>query len=213
MIKIAITGGIATGKSTIANMLYDKGAHVQKADDIGRQLLTIPNIEYFKVVAEFGREILDNDNSQRDQWVINRKKLAKIVFEKDKHKLVKLEEIIHPGVENSIKSSIALLELSSRNTAFVFESALLYQSGMEKYFDHVLVARCDRDKQLSRTAIRDDATYQETEQRMINQLDYECVHTRSFMDEVSKYTFIDTNSWNTVQEQIDEFWSKITNEN
>src|ERR1700722_12169103 len=112
MRKIGLTGGIASGKSTVAAMLRELGFDVIFADEISRGLLDPGQVAYDETVREFGREIVLADGT------LDRKKLAGIFFSVQS-KLDKLKTIIHPGVEAEMLRKFGGLERQGRWVAFV----------------------------------------------------------------------------------------------
>src|SRR5699024_5078503 len=107
---IGITGGIATGKSTVTNFLIDKGYKVIDADKIAREVVEKGEIAYDEIVNYFGNNILKKDGS------IDRKKLGEIIFN-DQNKRTKLNSIVHPQVIKKIKENI---NLCSKNNNILF---------------------------------------------------------------------------------------------
>lgn len=127
--KIAITGGIATGKSQALKIFKKLGSYVLNADEIVHTLLLKNNDIKLQIIETFGNEILEKNK-------INRKKLAKIVFE-DKKKLVTLEKIIHPQVLIEIEKEYEKVK-SKKFNFFVVEMPLLFEIGAQKYFDIII---------------------------------------------------------------------------
>ena len=117
---IGITGGIGTGKSTVAHLLKKKGATVIDADGIGWEILDQKKDQLVKV---FGHQILNKDNQ------VDRKKLGKIVF-KDHNKRIALEKIVHPLLLRELKKHIA----KENSKSLVVDCALIYEWGIQNWF-------------------------------------------------------------------------------
>ena len=146
MLRVALTGGIASGKSTVAAMLRERGCAVLDADTLGHDLLQPGQAAYDEVVRAFGREILAADGS------VDRGKLGGIVFG-DGAKRAQLERILHPRIlEAAAKWFAAAGEpggSGARGFAFL-EATLIYEAGYKPNFDRVVVCWCRREQQVER---------------------------------------------------------------
>ena len=140
---IGLTGGIASGKSTVSKYLAEKGFKVYDADKIAKDISRKKSVQE-EIIATFGNEILDENGN------VDRKKLKEIVFE-NKEKLKKLNAIIHPKVIDFYK------ELKEKDTdeIIVFDVPLLFESGIDKFCDKILVVISDYEIQLDRIVERD----------------------------------------------------------
>jgi dephospho-CoA kinase len=143
MLRYGLTGGIASGKSTVAGMLRELGFPVIEADRLAHQVMEPGQPAYNQVVSVFGDAILDSDKR------INRSSLAAIVFN-NQEKLTQLNGIIHPRVEEELLRQFAELELSARYPAAFVEAALIFEAGLHKRLDGVVVASCLPEQQLAR---------------------------------------------------------------
>jgi dephospho-CoA kinase len=147
MLRLGLTGGIASGKTAVAAMLREMGFAVLDADSLAHKLIEPGEPAYDDVVREFGAPILDTDNR------IDRVKLAAIVFS-DPAKLARLNAILHPRVESVIHEQFAKwLRNGTRAAAFV-EAALLVEAGYHKNLDGLVVTWCRPDQQLARLLAR-----------------------------------------------------------
>jgi len=165
MIAIGLTGGIATGKSTVGKILRRKGIEVVSADELVHQALLPGGGSYDSVVKEFGREILQPDGK------INRKLLGEIVFKDDSARR-RLEQLTHPVVIAAIKQR---LESGARagNKIIVVETPLLFEVGLCDLFDYIWVVSSTHERQLERICKRDRLTEAEAERRIAAQLPLE----------------------------------------
>ena len=143
MLRYGLTGGIASGKSTVAVMLRELGFPVIEADRLAHQVMEPGQPAYDEVVSVFGETILDSDKS------VNRSSLAAIVFNDDE-KLTQLNGIIHPRVEEKLLQHFTELELSERYPAAFVEAALIFEAGLHKKLDGVVLAWCLPEQQLAR---------------------------------------------------------------
>lgn len=134
--KIAVTGGIASGKSTVCRFLRELGAYVISADDIVHQLL-IPQTELGKkVVALLGQDVVVGE-------AFSREAISKKVF-RDPHLLKSLEQLIHPEVQRFIEAEYyQVVKEKFPFTLFVAEVPLLFESGQEVFYDVTIVVLSD----------------------------------------------------------------------
>lgn len=157
--KIAITGGIGSGKSTVMKILQNKGYKVYSCDEVYSVLIT-ERAFLAKLCAEFGN-ILDNNDG------LDRKKLSEIVFS-DANKLKRLNELTHPAIYQKMFTLAA-----ENNCTCFFEVPLLFEDGKENLFDEVIVVLRDREKRISEVIKRDNLSMEEVQKRVINQVDYD----------------------------------------
>lgn len=161
MRRIALTGGIATGKSYVARTLRALGVPVIDADVLARAVVERGTPALAAIRARFGDDVTQPDGT------LDRKRLADIVF-RDPAARRDLEAITHPAVRAGIEAFFASLP---QETAFaVADIPLLYETGREKDFDRVIVAACPPDMQIARVMSRDGATREEAERRLAAQL-------------------------------------------
>ena len=117
MLTVALTGGIASGKSVIADILRDVGCYIHHADRIAHELMEPDKPAWKKIVAHFGKKILNENKT------INRSRLGKIIFS-DKKEQRFLNELIHPLVHEKKKETIQKLEKEGRFNFFVCYCAI-----------------------------------------------------------------------------------------
>jgi len=147
MLRLGLTGGIASGKTDVAAMLRDLGFTVLDADSLAHQLIEPGQPAYDEIVREFGASILDSGKR------VDRAKLASIVFA-DPAKLARLNAIVHPRVETAIHQQFAEWSRDgTRNAAFV-EAALLVEAGYHKNLDGLVVTWCRPEQHLERLRAR-----------------------------------------------------------
>lgn len=135
MIRVAITGGIAAGKSTVCHIFQELGAYVVSADHIVHEIYS-QNLSYKKqVIALLGQEIVTDGE-------IDRKKVAEIVFN-SAEKLRKLEELIHPFVNEEIDKQYEKVKHEKKYNLFVVEFPLLYEIGAHQLYDYVITVHAE----------------------------------------------------------------------
>jgi len=195
---IGLTGGIASGKSTVTALLKEKGAVIIDADKIAREIMSKGEPAWFEVLNYFGDEILNNDRSD-----IDRKKLAHIVFS-DKAKLEVLNNITHPKIIEEIKRQVEEYKKAGKKI-IVIDAALLIETGLDKIADEVWVVAANEDIQLQRLMAREkDITKDEALKRIKSQMPL--AEKLKFADRV-----IDNNSSiEETKKQVDKMWTKIS---
>jgi dephospho-CoA kinase len=147
MKRLGLTGGIASGKSAIAEMLRELGFHVIDADELGHTLMEPGRPAFSEIVKEFGEGVIDGAGR------IDRRRLGEMVFA-DRRKLEKLNAILHPRVEEEMSRQFAEWEEEGvRDAAFV-EAALLVEAGYQKKLDGLVVAWCKPEQQIERLLAR-----------------------------------------------------------
>ena len=165
-ILIGLTGGIASGKSTVLQHLRQAGYSVIDADKLGHKVLEQGNPGYSKVVKCFGNEILNPDGS------VNRTAVGRIVFV-DAEKLKQLNEISHPIIEEMIQKEFEE-SVSDSNGGIVFlEAALLIEANWYKICGHIWVVSLDHTVAVRRLKERDNLSETEAKLRVGAQLDQE----------------------------------------
>lgn len=146
MLRFGLTGGIASGKSTVAAMLREKGFAVLDADRLAHGLIDPGQPAHEEVVRTFGNEILEAGGR------VDRKRLGAIVFS-DRAALQRLNAILHPRVAEETWRQFDEWEREGKSVAFV-EAALLVEAGMHTQLDGVVVAWCTPEQQLARLVQR-----------------------------------------------------------
>jgi dephospho-CoA kinase len=157
MVKIALTGGIATGKSYVGRRLRDAGVPLVDADVLAREVVAAGTPGLAAVVDRFGRDMLTAEG------VLDRAKLGDLVFH-DTAARKDLEAIVHPAVRDAIG---AFFERLPESTPFaVADVPLLYETGRERDFDSVVVAACQPETQIARLMHRNLLSREDAERRL-----------------------------------------------
>jgi len=192
---IGLTGGIATGKSTVSAMLAELGAAVVDADQVAREVV-LPGEPALRQVAEtFGQAVLNEDGT------LNRKKLGEIVFA-DEMKRKALEAILHPAIRQVMNDRIDRLERENPGRLVVADIPLLYETGLDARYPEVLVVYVPPDVQLERLMKRDGLTEAKARERLNAQLP---------IDEKKKRADWVIDNSGTLEEtrrQVLDFWRK-----
>ncbi|MGX7148487.1 dephospho-CoA kinase [Enterococcus ureasiticus] len=161
---LGLTGGIATGKSTVVTVFKSLNFPIVDADVIAREIVEVGTPALEKVVAVFGSEIVSKDGS------LDRKKLGEIIFS-DEKKRKKLNEILSPFLKKAILTQIA--DKKNQAPLVIVDIPLLFEGGYDKFVDKVAVVYIPEETQLARLMKRDNLTQAEAQQRIKSQLSIE----------------------------------------
>ncbi|MCM3599273.1 dephospho-CoA kinase [Robertmurraya korlensis] len=197
---VGLTGGIASGKSTVANMFKEMGIEVIDADVEARKAVEIGEEAYEQIVTYFGEGILNADHT------INRSSLGEIIFN-DSVKRQKLNEIVHPDVRSRMneKKEAAVLR---GDQIVVLDIPLLFESGLKHMVNVVLLVYVEKDVQLQRLMDRNLLTKEEALARIQSQMPIE--DKRKLADKVLN----NNGSIEDTKKQLIELladWKTITN--
>lgn len=174
MILIGLTGGVATGKSTVAKMFKQCGAIVIDADELAREVVQPDKPAWRDIVRRFGKSILNADRT------INRQALAQIVFG-NRAKLRELERIIHPRVAREQQRLTKEAAQKDPNVVVLYDVPLLFEAGIDNRVDQIIVVTADQRTQIARLKQRNGLTRAEALQRIRNQLPLSKKITRADM--------------------------------
>jgi len=147
MLRLGLTGGIASGKSAVAAMLREMGFAVLDADSLAHRLIGPGQPAYAEVLQEFGQAVLAPDGR------VGRAKLSAIVFA-DRARLDRLNAIVHPRVAEAVFRQFEEWQRGGTRDAAFVEAALLIESGIHKKLDGLVVAWCKPEQQLERLVAR-----------------------------------------------------------
>jgi len=159
ILTVGLTGGIASGKSTVAKRFALRGAFTIDADRIAHQAIEPDGPAHADVVKHFGDRILDTDGK------IVRARLGAIVFA-DRRRLDELNAIVHPRVREESKRLIRACVDQGRHPMAVYDAALLIETGIYKEFDRLVVVACSRERQIERLRERDGMDVEQAESRI-----------------------------------------------
>ena len=191
--NIGLTGGIATGKSTVSRLLAERGAAIIDADVIAREIME-PGHPVLAAVSEpFGPGVLNADGT------LNRKKLGEIVFSNPEERKA-LEALTHPAIRAEMKQRMEELEAADPHRLVVADIPLLYESGLDPLYERIMVVYVPREVQLTRLMLRDGLSKEAAEQRISAQMDIEIKKERADI-------LIDNSGGlEETKRQIDDFW-------
>jgi dephospho-CoA kinase len=163
MLTIGLTGGIGSGKSTVAQILGEFGAPILDADKVAHTTYAPGGPAYDAVIAAFGAQVLASDRT------IDRKKLGSIVFG-NPEQLNKLTSIVWPATFESIRRDVTELRASGATLPIVVEAAILIEANWHSLFDEIWLVRAPREQVVTRIEIQRGLKPSETEARIRAQL-------------------------------------------
>ena len=186
--KVAVTGGLASGKTTICNYLKKNGAYIVSADEIVHQLLTLDTAVGEKIVADLGPNYVKERK-------IDRKRLAKLAFS-DPKKLKNLEASLHPAVLDEIEREYERVKNQKTFSFFVAEVPLLYECEWEAHFDLIIVVASEEELCKKRYQEMEPSAPADYSQRMARQLPMQEKQRRS------EFRILNNGSFEDLENQV-----------
>ena len=194
MLKIGLTGGAATGKSTVSEILRGLGAYIIDVDLIGRKWWKRkPCLK--EIAAQFGEDMLQPDGS------LDRKKMGDLVFA-DREKLERLNAIVHPAMTARVEEKIKKLEGDQSTRTVVVDAAILIEMGLRRLVDCLWLVWADRKTQVERLMTRDGMSQEKAENIINSQMP---------MEEKERYADVVIENTGTLQDletKIRKLWEK-----
>lgn len=167
MLKVGLTGGIATGKSSVGKMFAELGVHTIDADEIAHDLMRPGEKVYDEVLHRFGPEVLNPDKT------VNRTRLAELAFDQKRPRIYELNSIVHPGVIQRYEKWMDEIGAREPDAIVMLEAALLLEAGLRRRFDRVIVVSCKPQQRIERWEKRlqvdSDTARKEVTRRMMAQ--------------------------------------------
>ena len=208
MLKVGLTGGIASGKSVVGEMFVSLGAHLARADDIAHQLMLPGQPVYNEVVRHFGSSILHADGS------VDRSRLADAAFSKAADsatsRIEELNRIVHPAVIRRQDEWMEEMGRQDPHAVAIVEAALILEAGAAKRFDRLIVVTCGDDQRIARFAARQkldrEAARKEVSRRMAAQL------PEQEKIKAADYVIDNSVSLDRTQDQVRQLWEKLRSE-
>lgn len=195
MLSVGLTGGFASGKTTVAKMLNKKSVKFISADEIVHAILNSPGAGRERILRAFGRDILTAGR-------IDRHKLGRVVFREARQRKI-LEKIIHPQVIKTIKAQVRLQKQRRRYAVLMVEVPLLFEAGLEKTFDLTVAVIATRRQQIQRALQSRSLTRQEIIGRMKAQLPL------SQKKQLADILIDNRGSFQYTKRQVDRIWRKF----
>lgn len=191
-LKIAVTGGIGSGKSTVCDVFRSHGYTILNADQISKEILSTSQKAKERIISHFGKDSFKNDKP-------NKEYLADKVFNNQENLKI-LNSILHPPTIEKINREMQN-SLRTNNIVFV-EAALIYEANMEDMFDHVLLVSSPEGTRIDRIKVRDGVNEEQIKNRIRNQMSED--HKKKLAD------FVIENNKSLIELKIKaEFFLKI----
>ena len=187
MLRVGLTGGIGSGKSTASNFFESFGSFVINADEEAKNLLSSSDTVQHELISEFGTDIIDVSGR------INKAKLARVAFQDEEHQQ-RLNSVIHPYIYNIIDNQFNRILNEGKFDIFIVDGALIFESGYDIHMDYIIVVtallknRMERAldrKTLSREEILKRIDLQWPEEEKVNLADF-VIHNDGSEDELKK---------------------------
>jgi dephospho-CoA kinase len=163
MILVGLTGGVATGKSTVAKMFKRCGAVVIDADELARDVVKPDKPAWRQIVRTFGKTVLNPDRT------LNRRELGAVVFG-NRTKLRRLEHIVHPRVAREQTRLARHAARKDPHVVVIYDVPLLFEAGVDKRVDKIIVVTADRETQIARLMKRNGLLRAEAIRRISSQM-------------------------------------------
>ena len=163
MLRVGLTGGLASGKSSVGHILVELGCHLLEADKVGHRVLQPGAAAYAPVVAHFGPTILDAAGR------IDRKKLGAIVFSHPAE-LEALNKIVHPLVFAEQERWFAAIAAQDPGAIAIIEAAIMVETGSYNRYDKLILAHCGQQQQVARAMARDGLSEAAVRDRLARQM-------------------------------------------
>ena len=159
MLKVGLTGGIGSGKSSVSKLFLKWGAYIFDSDKEAKLILESNETTQNELIAEFGTDVLNAEGK------IDKAKLARIAFQDEDHQL-RLNTIIHPYVFSEIDTVFNKVLSSGKHEIFIVDAALIYESGADTHMDYVIVVTSHLKLRTERVMSRGDLNRDEFFKRL-----------------------------------------------
>tara|TARA_B000000460_G_scaffold94239_1_gene65945 strand:- start:253 stop:846 length:594 start_codon:yes stop_codon:yes gene_type:complete len=159
MLRVGLTGGIGSGKSTASQHFSSLGAYVINADEEAKNLISTNEIVQNELIAEFGTDIIDGTGS------VNKKKLARIAFQDQDHQQ-RLNSVVHPYIYNLIDKEFNQVLNVGKHDIFIVDGALIFESGYDVHLDYVIVVTAQLKNRMERALGRETLSREEILKRI-----------------------------------------------
>ena len=159
MLRVGLTGGIGTGKSTTSNFFKEIGAFVFDADNEAKNLLSSNDVVQHELISEFGTDIINPSGE------IDKKKLARVAFQDVDHQR-RLNSVVHPYIYDLIDNSYDKVLSDGKHNVFIIDAAMIYESGYDIHLDYVIVITAQLKNRMERALARNTLTREEILKRM-----------------------------------------------
>ena len=202
MLKVGLTGGIASGKTVVGEMFVALGARLVQADQIAHALMLPGELVYNEVVRHFGRGILNPDGS------INRGKLAELAFggrgSARTSRIEELNRIVHPAVIRQQDEWMEEMGRQDPNVVAIVEAALILEAGAADRFDRLIVVTCNEDQRVARFAARQKMDLKSARKEVLRRMAAQLPDQKKI--KAADYVIDNAGSLDATRRQVGEIW-------
>lgn len=207
MLKVGLTGGIASGKSAVGEMLVGMGAYLVQADRIAYSLMQPGEAVYNEVVRHFGGEILNPDMS------INRAKLAEAAFGpagnggNRSSRIEELNRIVHPAVIRAQNEWMQQMGVQDRHAVAIVEAALILEAKVGDQFDRLIVVTCNADQRAARFAARQKIDLETARKEVVRRMAAQLPDEEKIKG--ADYVIDNSGTLDRTREQAEKVWREL----
>ena len=159
MLKVGLTGGIGSGKSTASRYFESLGAFVLDADEEAKKLITSNETVQHELISEFGTDIIDGTGR------MNKNKLSRVAFQDEDHQQ-RLNSVVHPYIFNLIDKEFNRVFNDKKHGVFIVDAALIYETGFDAHLDYVIVVTAHLKNRMERALGRETLSREEILKRV-----------------------------------------------
>ncbi len=159
MLRIGLTGGIGSGKSTASQHFKSLGAYVMNADIEAKNLIDTKETVQHELISEFGTDIIDGTGT------VNKQKLARVAFQDEDH-LYRLNSVVHPYIYDLIDQKFNQVLNVGKHGLFIVDGALIFESGYDAHLDYVIVVTAQLKNRMERALVRQTLSREEIIKRI-----------------------------------------------
>ncbi len=195
MLKVGLTGGIGSGKSTASSILSKLGSYIFDADTEAKIILDSNKDVQNNIIEEYGSDVLDHDG------IIDKKKLAKVAFQDEDHQII-LNSIIHPFVFKELDKQFNKISNQNKHASFIVDGALILESGLDQHLDSIVLIASLLKYRIERALKRGNLSREDILQRIDLQW------TDEQKAEMADHTIYNNGTEKELEEEIKEFHEK-----
>ena len=159
MLKVGLTGGIGSGKSTASRYFESLGAFVLDADEEVKSLITSNETVQYELISEFGTDIIDGTGR------VDKNKLSRVAFQDEDHQQ-RLNSVVHPYIFNLIDKEFNRVFNDKKHGVFIVDAALIYETGFDAHLDYVIVVTAHLKNRMERALGRETLSREEILKRV-----------------------------------------------
>ena len=159
MLKVGLTGGLGSGKSTASKFFKSLGAYILDADSTAKNLIDKSEDVKNEIIKEFGTDIMDANSN------VDKTKLARVAFQDEEHQQ-RLSYVVHPHIHNAIDKCFNVILDLNKYVLFIVDAALIYESGYDAHLDYVIVVTAQLKHRMERALSRNTLSREEILKRI-----------------------------------------------